>query len=203
MEGAKPGTTNGGSGGTAPTGAALIDGSGVHFYSIEPNPGTPKNDGTLGGSHVVPNIQQNGDGFHSVLQGAVSASVSDGLSVHVAGPSTASDVHLKSDGSPPGSSILAHFDSPMLFAPVASVVSDPQPLAVARGDAGASPNFNDGEIARGSDLAPLALNLPDFTDHGWFIVPSASNEYGNVHVAGDGFVFDVAIGEFTGDWFLV
>jgi hypothetical protein len=97
---------------------------------------------------------------------------------------------------------LSHFDSPVQIVPVASVVADVQsPLAV-RGDAGGSSGFGDGDLARGSDIAPLALNLSDYADHGWFVVPSASNEYGDVHVAADGFVFDVAAGEFAGDWFL-
>ena len=43
-----------------------------------------------------------------------------------------------------------------------------------------------------------------FADHGWFIVPSAANEYGDSYAASaDGFTWNVAAGEFTADWFFV
>lgn len=97
---------------------------------------------------------------------------------------------------------FAHSD-PLQFTPVASVVTDLQaPSAVVRGDLGGSPGFGDGDIGRGESIAPLALNASDYSDHGWFIVPSASNEYGDAQVAADGFAFDVAAGEFAADWFL-
>jgi len=96
---------------------------------------------------------------------------------------------------------FAHADALPSFAPVPSVVTDLQSPGVVRGDVGGSPGY--GDIGRGLDIAPLALNASDYADHGWFIVPSAGNEYGDVHVASDGFTFDVAAGEFTADWFLV
>lgn len=49
------------------------------------------------------------------------------------------------------------------------------------------------------DSGALHASLPD----GWFIVPSAGNEYGQAYVAGDGLVWDVAAGEFSADWFFV
>lgn len=48
----------------------------------------------------------------------------------------------------------------------------------------------------------LSLNQ-HFLDNGWFVVPSAENEYGPVYAAGDGFGWDVATGEFSADWFFV
>lgn len=89
-------------------------------------------------------------------------------------------------------------------APVASAVTNAP--AVGRGDVAGSDSGGGGggEIGRDSDgLASLALNGPDYADHGWFIVPSAANEYGEAAyaaTAGD-FVFDVAAGEFSTDWF--
>jgi hypothetical protein len=61
-----------------------------------------------------------------------------------------------------------------------------------------------GEIARdGETLAPMSIAITNAADHGWFIVPSAANEYGESFVAGDGFEWNVAAGEFSGDWFFV
>jgi hypothetical protein len=52
-----------------------------------------------------------------------------------------------------------------------------------------------------SDAATLGgLHLAD----GWFVVPSAANEYGQTYAALEGgFEFDVATGSFTSDWFWV
>ena len=111
-----------------------------------------------------------------------------------------------SDGATGAPSIpwFAHFESPVQSAPVASVVTDLYSAAVTRGDLSGPSGLGDGDIiGRGSDLGPLGVNVANYSDHGWFIVPSASNEYGDTQVAGDGFVFDVAAGEFTADWFFV
>lgn len=106
-----------------------------------------------------------------------------------------------------GISWFAHSDALPQFAPVASVVTDGVAGTATRGgDLGSLSGFGDGDIGRGGEIAPLALNASDFSDHGWFIVPSATAEYGDGHVdmaAVDGFVFDMAAGEFTSDWFLV
>ena len=51
-------------------------------------------------------------------------------------------------------------------------------------------------------LAPLSLGA--HWSNGWFVVPSAANEYGQAYAAGDGgFEFDVASGSFASDWFWV
>lgn len=96
-------------------------------------------------------------------------------------------------------------DAPVLFGPVASAVTEIQVPAVMRGDLGGSNDTGgDGDIARGSDtLASLSLDGPAYADHGWFIVPSAANEYGEGYAATDDFAFDVAAGEFSADWFWV
>ena len=38
---------------------------------------------------------------------------------------------------------------------------------------------------------------------GWYIVPSAANEYGQAYAAADGFDFNVATGDFASDWAFV
>lgn len=104
---------------------------------------------------------------------------------------------------------FAHSDSLPQFLPVASVVTDVSGTVVRGADLGDSGGFGDGggSVFRGGDtLASLALDSSGYADHGWLIVPSASNEYGDTHVdmaAVDGFAFDMAAGEFTSDWFLV
>jgi hypothetical protein len=89
---------------------------------------------------------------------------------------------------------------------VGSVVTDLHgSTSVLRG--GESPSFGGGggEIGRdGESLAPMSLAWADSSDNGWFIVPSAANEYGQAYAAaGDGFAFDVAAGEFAVDFFFV
>jgi len=89
--------------------------------------------------------------------------------------------------------------------PVASVVTDLQgPTSVLRG-ADSPSSGGGGEIARGGEsLAPMSLAWADSSDDGWFIVPSAANEYGQAYAAADdGFAWDVAAGEFTVDFFFV
>jgi len=104
---------------------------------------------------------------------------------------------------------FAHNDLLPQFAPVASVVTDLSGMVMRGADLGDSGGFGDGggSVFRGGDtLASLALDSSGYADHGWLIVPSASNEYGDAHVdmaAVDGFAFDMAAGEFTSDWFLV
>jgi hypothetical protein len=91
-----------------------------------------------------------------------------------------------------------------VFLPVSSVVTDLQGSAsLLRG--GESPSSGGGEIAGGGEsLAPLSLAWADSSDDGWFVVPSAANEYGQAYAAAsDGFAFDVAAGEFTVDFFFV
>jgi len=105
---------------------------------------------------------------------------------------------------------FAHSDALPSFAPVPGVVTDISAPGARGGDLlGDSGGSGDarGRVFRGGDtLASLAIDSSGYGDHGWFIVPSASAEYGDAHfdVAGaDGFAFNVAAGEFTSDWFLV
>lgn len=57
--------------------------------------------------------------------------------------------------------------------------------------------------ASDGSIAPLTL-ASHWAGDGWFIVPSAANEYGQAYAAGDGgFEFDVASGSFASDWFWV
>ncbi len=91
------------------------------------------------------------------------------------------------------------------FLPVLSAVTDLQgPTFSLRGGESLS-SGGGGEIARGGELlAPMSLAWADSSDNGWFIVPSAANEYGEAYAAaGDGFAWDVAAGEFTVDFFFV
>jgi hypothetical protein len=98
---------------------------------------------------------------------------------------------------------FAHTDASAQFLAVASAVTDVQ--LSARGDLGGLADAGgEGEITRGSDtLASLSLDGPAYADHGWFVVPSAANEYGEAYAAADDFAFDVAAGEFSSDWFWV
>jgi hypothetical protein len=67
-----------------------------------------------------------------------------------------------------------------------------------------SASSGDTSGASASDSAGAAGALfASLPDDGWFIVPSAANEYGQAYAAGDGFVWDVATGEFAADWFFV
>ncbi len=93
----------------------------------------------------------------------------------------------------------------MQFTPVAGVVTELQ-AAGAFHDGGAALTGGDGSgsvFQAGDTLAAMPLNLSDYADHGWNIVPSAANEYGVAYLAADGFVWDVAAGEFASDFFLV
>lgn len=94
--------------------------------------------------------------------------------------------------------------APVQLLAVASVVTDVQLSPMTRGDLGGLSDTGGGEIARGAEtLASLGLDGPSYADHGWFIVPSASNEYGSAYAAADDFAFDLAAGEFSADWFWV
>jgi hypothetical protein len=86
---------------------------------------------------------------------------------------------------------------------VSSVVTELQGPASSLHGADLPSSGGGGEIARGGEsLAPLSLAWS--SDDGWFIVPSAANEYGQAYAAAnDGFAFDVAAGEFTVDFFFV
>jgi hypothetical protein len=105
--------------------------------------------------------------------------------------------------SAPATLSFAHTEAPVQFLTVASAVTEIHVPAMMRGDLGGSTDASGGgEIARGSDtLASLELDGAAYADHGWFVVPSASNEYGPAYAAADGFAFDVAAGEFSSDWF--
>ena len=81
---------------------------------------------------------------------------------------------------------------------------DSQTPAMMRGDLAGMSATGTGDVARVVEaLASLALDGPGYADHGWFIVPSASNEYGPAYAVADDFSFDVAAGEFSSDWFWV
>jgi hypothetical protein len=103
--------------------------------------------------------------------------------------------------------VLLSGGSPQLVS-VASVVSEGPALTIDRGGI-ASTSGGDGggsgEVGRDGDhFASLSIDSAAYADHGWFIVPSAANEYGDaVATAGDGFSFDVAAGEFTSDWVFI
>jgi len=65
-----------------------------------------------------------------------------------------------------------------------------------------SATLSDSGSAGEGPLAPLTFGA-HWSD-GWFVVPSAANEYGQAHAALEGgFEFDVATGSFTSDWFWV
>jgi hypothetical protein len=104
--------------------------------------------------------------------------------------------------------VMASGSSPQLVS-VPSVVTGGPGLAVERGGDIAHTSGGDGggagEVGRdGDQFASLSIDSAAYADHGWFVVPSAGNEYGDVaYTAGDGFSFDVAAGEFTGDWVFI
>ncbi len=90
-------------------------------------------------------------------------------------------------------------------ASVASVVTDLQGSTSSLRGAEPPSSGGGGEIARGGEsLAPMTLAWADSPDDGWFVVPSAANEYGEAYAAADdGFAWDVAAGEFAVDFFFV
>jgi len=93
------------------------------------------------------------------------------------------------------------------FVSVASVVTDLQGSAssLRGGESPSSGGGGGGDIARGGEsLGPMTLAWADSADDGWFVVPSAANEYGQAYAAADdGFAWDVAAGEFAVDFFFV
>jgi hypothetical protein len=101
--------------------------------------------------------------------------------------------------------VLLSSGSPQMVS-VASVVTDGPALAIERGiGTTGGGDGSSGEVGRdGEHFASLSIDSAAYGDHGWLIVPSASNEYGDaVATAGDGFSFDVAAGEFTSDWVFI
>jgi hypothetical protein len=113
---------------------------------------------------------------------------------------------ITSDATLPGPTIVSFSltNAPVLLGP--SAVTEIQLPAVMRGDLGGSNDTGGGGgIERGSDtLASLALDGPNYADHGWFIVPSAGNDPGYVE-ASAGADGDVAWGfadaGYASDWF--
>ena len=126
--------------------------------------------------------------------------------VTVASPETASapsvSFHNPTQGFLSGPA-LPQLDAPPQLLPVSGVVTELQgSTSVPRG--GEAPSFGGSEIARGGEsLATISLASSADSDHGWFIVPSAANEYGQAYAASDGFTWDVAAGEFAVDFFFV
>jgi hypothetical protein len=102
-------------------------------------------------------------------------------------------------------SFASHDSTPIVSIPVSSVVTDLQGSTSSLRGADSPSSGGGGEIARGGEsLAPLSLAWADPSDNGWFVVPSAANEYGEAYAAADdGFAFDVAAGEFAVDFFFV
>lgn len=104
--------------------------------------------------------------------------------------------------------VMLSNSSPQLVS-VSSVVTEGPGLTVERGGDIAHTTGGDGggtgEVGRDGDVfASLSIDSAAYADHGWFVVPSASNEYGDtVYAAGDGFSFDVATGDFTSDWVFI
>src|SRR5687768_1072299 len=82
---------------------------------------------------------------------------------------------------------LSQSGAPLLLSPVASVVTDIQtPTSLARGADAPTSGGGDGEVGRGGDsIAPMLVAMADYADNGWFIVPSAANEYGESYASGD------------------
>ncbi|MEJ0077166.1 MAG: hypothetical protein WDO17_17325 [Alphaproteobacteria bacterium] len=136
-----------------------------------------------------------------MFRGDASTILSQGADA--AGPSASGSMPTLQDTTP----VMLSGASPQMMS-VASVVTEGPGLAVERGG-GALPSGGDGggtgEIGRDGDhFASLSIDSAAYADHGWFVVPSASNEYGDaISVAGDGFSFDVAAGEFTSDWVFI
>lgn len=92
--------------------------------------------------------------------------------------------------------------APQLVA-VPGVVTDPHgSLELRSGDTVTVSSSSDG--TDGSEAsALLSLNQLSFLDNGWFVVPSADNEYGPaVYAAADDYGWSVAAGEFSTDWFI-
>lgn len=129
---------------------------------------------------------------------AAVSSVDPIIPVVVVPGGAASSVLISSSGA--GAQFVA-FVSP--FIPVASAVSDVQTMSTGHADLAGLGGTGDGSGAAGGGdgFVSLAMNSPDYSDHGWFVVPSAANEYGASYAAADGFVWDIASGEFASDWF--
>lgn len=104
------------------------------------------------------------------------------------------------DATSPAPAPLSFASAPFLT--MAGPGTEVQLFAAARGDLAGMSATSTGDIGRVVEvLASLAPDAPGYADHGWFIVPSASNEYGPALALADDFTFDVAAGEFSADWF--
>jgi hypothetical protein len=88
-------------------------------------------------------------------------------------------------------------------APAMAAPAPAAPLAVAGSDFGGSGNAGGGEVARELDAPALFALSSDTAGDYWMIVASATNEYGVSDVASDEFVWDIAAGEFSADWFFL
>lgn len=98
----------------------------------------------------------------------------------------------------------AHIDAPAQVIPVASAIADLPQSAVAHSDMTDASTSGSGEVGRGSDLASLDTTSSSYADHGWFVVPSADNEYGPsvTYAAADDYGWSAVAGEFSADWFI-
>jgi hypothetical protein len=80
-------------------------------------------------------------------------------------------------------------------------------LTLSYSSAGATVTMMSGSVFNTIDHAgdpSVTINYAALPADGWFIVPSAANEYGDaVYAAGDGFGFDVATGDFASDWVFI
>jgi len=155
-------------------------------------------DAPAGGSSIrgiaTQGASQGADGSAGSLQLSGTATTMPSFSSHESTPILSSAPLLLQSGAAPQ------------FVSVASVVTDLQGSASAlRGGESPSSGGGGGDIARGGEsLAPMTLAWADSADDGWFVVPSAANEYGEAYAAADdGFAWDVAAGEFAVDFFFV
>ena len=124
-----------------------------------------------------------------------------------AGPSASASMPASMPTLQDTTPVLLSSSSPQMVS-VTSVVTDGPALTIERG--GVAPTSGGdgggtGEVARDGDhFASLSIDSTAYADHGWFIVPSASNEFGDgLYAAGDGFSFDVATGDFASDWVFI
>jgi hypothetical protein len=146
----------------------------------------------------------------TVLRGEASAPALTGQDVAPASTHDAAPVLTAASSAPfvpiqDTTPVLLSSASPQMVS-VASVVTDGPALTIERGiGTTGGGDGSSGEVGRdGEHFASLSIDSTAYADHGWFVVPSASNEYGDaVAAAGDGFSFDVAAGEFTSDWVFI
>lgn len=150
-------------------------------------------DAPAGGSSI-PRGSQGADGSAGSLQLSGTTTTMPSFSSHDSTPILSSAPLLLQSGAAPQ------------IVSVASVVTDLQgSTSSLRGGESPSSGGGGGEIERGGEsLAAMTLAWADSADDGWFVVPSAANEYGQAYAAADdGFAWDVAAGEFAVDFFFV